>query len=242
MGETPVGETPYTVLSCCISLDGFLDDRTVTRLVLSSPGDLERVDSLRAGSDAILVGAGTVRADNPRLAVRDATRRAERRAAGRTATPLRVTVTRSGELDPRSAFFATDDDEKLVYCPDATRVAIRGHHSAATTVVGCGADVDLAWVLADLGTRGVQRLVVEGGQSVLTQLLTAGLANELQLAVAPVFVGDSGAPRFVGDGAFPWMSPHRARLREVRQCGDTALLHYQLTPRCRTVPVEKTVS
>ena len=69
---------PYVVLSAAMSADGYLDDTSPQRLVLSGPEDLDRVDELRAGCDAILVGAGTVRADNPRLLVREASRRSER--------------------------------------------------------------------------------------------------------------------------------------------------------------------
>jgi 5-amino-6-(5-phosphoribosylamino)uracil reductase len=142
-------------------------------------------------------------------------------------------------LDPSSAFFATDSAEKLVYCPDEAGAATRGRLSAVATVVCCGPAVDLEWVLADLRTRGVRRLVAEGGRSVLTQLLTADLADELQLCVAPVFVGDARAPRLVGDGAFPWTSPHRANLRDVRRLGDTVLLHYNLHRQCGNLPTEE---
>ena len=65
-----MAERPYTVLSWAMSLDGYLDDGSGQRLVLSNAADLDRVDAVRAGCDAILVGAGTVRADNPRLVVR----------------------------------------------------------------------------------------------------------------------------------------------------------------------------
>ena len=100
-------------------------------------------------------------------------------------------------------------------------------------MVDAGPTVDLAWVLDDLHGRGVRRLMVEGGRRVLTQLLALGLADELQLVVAPVFVGDARAPRFVDDGPFPFTASHRARLAEVRQVGDAALLRYALTDRCR---------
>jgi 5-amino-6-(5-phosphoribosylamino)uracil reductase len=86
-------------------------------------------------------------------------------------------------------------------------------------------------VVADLAARGVRRLMVEGGGSMHTQFLTAGLADELQLVVAPFFVGDSRAPRFVSDGDFPWGPGHRARLAEVRQIGDVVLLRYALSER-----------
>jgi 5-amino-6-(5-phosphoribosylamino)uracil reductase len=68
--------------------------------------------------------------------------------------------------------------------------------------------------------------MVEGGGQIHTQFLAAGLADELHLAVAPFFVGDPRAHRFVGAGPFPWHPGHRARLVETRQMGDVVLLRY----------------
>ena len=64
-------ERPYTILSCGVSIDGDLDAATPERLMLSNDDDLRRVDAVRAEMDAILVGAETIRHDNPRLLVRD---------------------------------------------------------------------------------------------------------------------------------------------------------------------------
>jgi 5-amino-6-(5-phosphoribosylamino)uracil reductase len=85
----------------------------------------------------------------------------------------------------------------------------------------------------DLYDRGVRRLMVEGGGAVHTQFLTADLADELHLVVAPFFVGDSRARRFVGDGRFPWNPDRRATLADVRQIGDVVLLRYALSDRFR---------
>ncbi|RYU09955.1 RibD family protein [Nocardioides iriomotensis] len=224
-------DRPYTVLSCAMSLDGYLDDTADQRLVLSNQADLDRVDAVRAWSDAILVGAGTVRIDNPRLLVRDPDRRRQRRADGRPATPCKVTVTGSGDLDPDAPFFATGDVDKLVYCAtDAVEKASRllGH---VATVVDAGQPVDLGEVLAHLHGRGIRRLMVEGGGTVLTQLLTAALADELHLVVAPFFVGDSEARRLVDDGDYPWRAEHGARLLESRTIRDVVLLRYALSAR-----------
>src|SRR3954451_3217674 len=109
-------DRPYTLLSCALSLDGYLGSATPRRLELSNDADFDRVDAVRAGCDAILVGAGTVRLDNPRLLVRSPARRDERAAAGRCPTPVKVTLTRGGDLDPAARFFATGDVDKLVYC------------------------------------------------------------------------------------------------------------------------------
>jgi 5-amino-6-(5-phosphoribosylamino)uracil reductase len=84
----------------------------------------------------------------------------------------------------------------------------------------------------DLYGRGVDRLMVEGGGETHTQFLTAGLADELHLVVAPFFVGDSRAPRFVTDGTFPWNPERRATVAEVRQIGDVVLIRYALSGRC----------
>ena len=79
---------PYVVLSCAMSLDGCLDGTGEDRLVLSGQADLDRVDAERAAADAILVGAGTIRRDDPRLLVRSARRQAGRQRP-RAATPAR---------------------------------------------------------------------------------------------------------------------------------------------------------
>jgi 5-amino-6-(5-phosphoribosylamino)uracil reductase len=228
---TAAAPPPYTLLSCSMSIDGYLDDATGQRLLLSNHADLDRVDAVRARCDAIMVGAQTIRRDNPRLLVRSRQRRRERVARGLPPTPVKVTLTGRGDLDPSCHFFTTGDGTKLVYCPGPAVPAARARLGEAATVVDAGDPPDLHRMLADLRSRGVDRLMVEGGGTVHTQFLTAGLADELQLVVAPLFVGDSRAPRFVGDGGFPWCRDHRARLAGVRQLGNVVLLRYALSER-----------
>lgn len=225
---------PYVLLSCGISIDGYLDDATDSRLLLSNDADFDRVDEVRADCDAILVGARTIRRDDPRLLVRSPDRRRCRLARGLPASPAKVTVTSCGELDPAARFFATGDVDKLVYCATSALDKTRERLDRVATVVDAGDPVDLARVVLDLETRGVRRLMVEGGGMMHTQFLTAGLADELHLVIAPFFVGDSRAPRFVGDGGFPWGPDRRALLAEVRQIGDVVLLRYALSDRFGT--------
>lgn len=224
-------ERPYVLLSCGMSLDGYLDDTADDRLLLSNDADFDRVDEVRAGCDAILVGATTIRQDDPRLLVRSAERRALREARGERPTPVKVTVTSSCDLDPGSRFFALGDVDKLVYCERRSLGAAARRLGDVATVVDGGDPLDLHRVTADLYARGIRRLMVEGGGSMHTQFLTKGLADELQLVVAPFFVGDSRAPRFVHDGDFPWGPKRRAELAEVRQIGDVVLLRYALSDR-----------
>ena len=227
-------DRPYTLLSCGMSIDGYLGSAMPRRLELSNDADFDRVDAVRASCDAILVGAATVRTDNPRLLVRSKTRQEERTARGLAPLPIKVTVTERVELDPCAAFFTMGDTEKLVYCASARVCDARSRLGNVATVVDGGQPVEMRRISEDLGARGVQRLMVEGGGTVHTQFLTDNLADELQLVVAPFFIGDSRAPRFVSDGRFPWNPSRRATLAEVRQIGDVVLLRYALSPRFQT--------
>ncbi|WP_405544299.1 dihydrofolate reductase family protein [Streptomyces phaeochromogenes] len=229
---------PYVLLSAAVSLDGCLDDTGPGRLLLSGPADFDRVDEVRAESDAILVGAGTLRADNPRLLVNSAERRAARVAAGRPEYPLKVTVSGSGDLDPDANFWSTGG-EKIVYTTDEGAAkagdALRG---LGVDVVSVGPDVDWRAVLTHLhDVRGVRRLMVEGGGRVHTQLLRQGLADELQLALAPLVVGEPDAPRLFGPGDYPGGPRNRLRLVETRPVGDVVLMRYVPTaPGTGNVP------
>src|SRR3954453_18314974 len=109
-------DRPSTLLSCSVSLDGYLGDRS-PRLALSNDADFDRVDEVRASCDAIMVGAVTVRTDNPRLLVRSQPRGDGRLARGVAASPMKVTVTDRADLDADSNFFVTGEAEKLVYTP-----------------------------------------------------------------------------------------------------------------------------
>ncbi|MDT0302039.1 RibD family protein [Streptomonospora wellingtoniae] len=218
---------PYTLLSCAVSLDGRIDDAGPERLRLSSPEDFDEVDELRAGCDAVLVGAGTVRSDDPRLLVRSPERRSRRLAEGRASDPVRVVLSERGGVDPAARVFTTGDAAKLVYVGPAAHPAAARRFADA----GGGAEVieagrGLGGLLADLAARGVERLLVEGGTGVHTRFLTEGLADELRVAVAPFFVGDADAPRFVGPGAFADGPDRPMRLAEARALGDMAVLRY----------------
>jgi 5-amino-6-(5-phosphoribosylamino)uracil reductase len=226
-----MGKRPYILLSCGMSIDGYLSGATEQRLLLSNEADFDRVDDVRAGCDAILVGAMTVRRDNPRLLVRSPVRRDARAARGLRPSPTKVTVTSRAQFDACANFFTTGDAEKIVYCASAGVADARRRLGTVATVVDGGQPVDLYGMTEDLHGRGVRRLMVEGGGTMHTRFLTAGLADELHLVVAPLFVGDSRARRFVSDGEFPWNPGRRAELAEVRQIGDVVLLRYALSPR-----------
>ncbi|MTE11944.1 RibD family protein [Nocardia aurantiaca] len=216
---------PHVMLSVAVSIDGYIDDAGPERLLLSNAADFDRVDALRADSDAILIGAETLRRDNPRLLVNSADRRLRRVAAGKPEYPVRVIVTAGGDLDPDLRFWHSGG-ERLVYTTDSGATRIGDRLAGLAEVVSLGAAIEFDALLDDLGKRGLERLMVEGGGSIHTALLSAGLADEVWMAVAPVVVGDPAAPRFLGPAAFPGGPHHRMQLADVGRVGDIALLRY----------------
>lgn len=220
---------PFVLLSVAVSLDGYIDDNHPERLRLSNPADFDRVDEERKDVDAILIGANTVRRDNPRLVVKSEERRAQRVAAGKRAYPIKVTITATGDIDPGSKFFSTEGVEKIVYTTDAAGAKAKERLGEVATIVTLGETVTPEAVLEDLARHGVERVMVEGGGHIHTMFLTADLVDELQIVFAPIFVGQDSAPRFVHKGAFPQDFRNRMNLIETRAIGDCALLRYQPT-------------
>lgn len=223
-------DLPHVVLSCAVSVDGCLDDSGPRRLILSNEQDFDQVDGERAAADAILVGANTIRRDDPRLLVRDAKRQRARVRAGRPANPAKVTLTRSGRIDPTARAFADDGARKLVYCATTAARDLAERLGDRAEVVDAGERPGFGWLLADLARRGVRRLLVEGGSGVLGALLTGGLADELRLAIAPVLVGDPAAPRFTGPTNRTGV-PTRLRLVRVEELAGVAVLRYRIGDR-----------
>ncbi|WP_227997822.1 dihydrofolate reductase family protein [Nocardia australiensis] len=216
---------PYVLLSVAVSVDGYIDDASPDRLRLSGAADFDRVDQVRAESDAILIGAETLRRDNPRLLVNSADRRAARVAAGKAEYPLKITVSATGDLDPDLKFWHYGGD-KLVYTTSAGAAAVGDRLAGVAEVVDLGDGIDLGVLLDDLGRRGIGRLMVEGGTRIHTEFLSADLADELHLALAPILVGDPDAPRFLNPAIFPGSPSRRMYLAEVSKIGDIALLRY----------------
>ena len=220
---------PYTLLSSAISLDGFLDDTSSERLILSNKADLDRVDAVRASCDAILVGANTIRADNPRLRIRSAQRIQGRLSAGKPENLIKASLTSSGAIPATAQFFSPSDNHIFIYCTEDTLAILpESIKHYAVTLPGKEQRVDLRSLLEDLKQRGVDRLLIEGGQKIATAFLTANLVHEFQLAIAPFFLGEQTAPRFVGPGAFPYNTNNRMHLDAVKSVGDMAVLIYTL--------------
>ncbi len=205
------------ILSAAISADGYLDDAVEgERLILSSPEDWRAIYALRAECDAILVGAGTLREDNPSLVIRDPALRKKREAEGRSPDIMKVAVSGSGRLDSNLRFFTDGDGEKVLF----TMGAVSNEISELATVIS-RPELTATIILNQLRKMGVRSLMVEGGSAVLSMFLKEKSWDEFRLGIAPIFVGDEKAPRLVLDGEYPPMT-----LIKTEQLGQTAVLHF----------------
>ncbi len=181
---------PWVTLSYAQSLDGCLTRRRGAPTPLSGPASLRLTHRLRAAHDGILVGIGTVLADDPRLTTR--------LVAGPQPQPvvldshLRLPPTARVLDHPRSVWVATTSR-----APQAARRAVeaRGAQVLVFSPNEAG-QVPLAPLLAALADRGLRTLMVEGGARVLTAFLQAGLADAVVVTVAPVYL--SGLPAIEG--------------------------------------------
>jgi len=201
-------QTTFTVLKLALSLDGRLSAQPGERTAITGPAANAAVQTLRAGFDAILVGAGTVRADDPLLTARGTPQ-------PRT-QPLRVIVDSRAGLATTSRLVRTAREVPVVvFCAaEAPEAAVTGLEDAGVRVrrvASRDGRVDLRAVLDALYEDGVHALLCEGGGEVAAELLTLGLVERLQLFLAPRFLGAAGTP------AFPLDAPQPGEWRLVRQ-------------------------
>jgi len=224
-------DRPFVYVNMATTVDGKITSATREYPRFASVADRRRMDLLRADADAILVGAGTVRADNPPLHVRDAEMRQRRRDAGRPVGLLRVLVTRSGRIAADSRFF--DDDEEdggggrivatIEQAPDTIATLCAGR--AELWRIGRD-DVDLGELLRRLRERGVSRLLCEGGGELNWGLFRDDLADELYVTIAPALLGGRNAPTLLEGDGFPMHGRRPLRLVDVDREGDELFCRY----------------
>jgi len=219
------------VVNAATSVDGKLATRRREQLRISGPADLDRVDALRAEVDAVLVGVGTVLADDPSLTVDDPERLDAREAAGRPRQPTRV-VADSRARTPLDARVLDGTAPSVVLVSRAADLdAVSALEAAGTTVVTAGEGrVDLSAGLAALAPLGVDAVLAEGGGELVFSLFEAGLVDELSVYVGSLVIGGRDAPTLAdGEGfveAFPGLT-----LESASPLDDGVLLRYAVADR-----------
>lgn len=175
--EDATGARPYVLAQLGQSLDGRIATALGDSKYINGPHALDHLHALRAAVDAVMVGVGTVCADDPLLTVR--------RIAG--ISPARVVIDPSGRVDPNARCFAADGARRLVL----RRRGVGAPLPEGVEVVPMeeGPSFEPSAVLDAMAQRGFRRILVEGGPTTLSAFLEAGLVDQLHVFVSPVILG-----------------------------------------------------
>lgn len=210
---------PYVILNAAMTLDGKI--ATVAGdSKISCRKDLDRLHGLRAKVDAIMVGVGTVLADNPSLTVR--------RVRGKN--PIRVVIDGEARTPPNSKIMDDSASTIVAVSKIAKKKKLEGLRAAgAEIIIGGENEVNLGKLLERLNSRGVRKLLLEGGSKLNWEMLKHGLVDEVQVAVAPCIVGGAKAKSLVGGVGFPNVQTGvKLKLSKVGRVGADLLLIYRV--------------
>ena len=223
---------PYVRINVAMTADGKIDSVARRGASISSDADWARVDELRACSDAVVVGGRTLLGDDPHLNVMSPKLRAARVARGLPENPAKVGVVTVAELRPNSRFLTSGPARRLLYTTAHTAPEHIAHLTAAgAEVFILGAEqVDLRAAMASLFDLGMRQVLVEGGGTLIAEVLRLDLADELTIYLAPRIFGGASAPTLAdGPGFAPDRAPHLVLdSHEVLDPQGGLVLHYRI--------------
>lgn len=226
-------DRPYVVLNMASSLDGKITTRKREVFSLGSAEDRALMNELRAGADAVLIGAGTLLDEDPPLLVSDPILQARRGRERGAPHPLNVLVSASLDLDPAvSRFFNCASTERLVFttksAPGERARAAAQRADVCVVPQGSRGRVDLDAMLAELSRRGIEHLLLEGGGTLNFSMLKAGFIDEICLTLCPLIIGGQSAPTTFEVAGFLRASMRRLELSTSRisEAGEVFLRYW----------------
>ena len=221
---------PYVIVNVAMSADGKISTRERRQVRISGQQDFTRVDRLKAGCDAVMVGIGTVLADDPSLTVKSEECRSYRREQGKDDHPVRIVVDSSARIPPDAAVLHKGEGKRVIaVSKKAGGDTIALLEKKASVIVSGEDEVDLPALMDKLDSMGIHRIMVEGGGTLIAGLIRAGLVHEIYTYIGNILIGGKDAPTFndgVGytqESLFPRLS-----LVEVRRIEEGILLHWKV--------------
>jgi len=210
------GNRPEIIINCAASADGRLALADGKQLRISSEEDIARVHRLRNSVDAVLVGIGTVLKDDPKLTVQ------EKHIDGEARHPVRVVLDSHGRT-PIDAQVLNGAAPTLIVTAEECTTEFENAEN-----IRCGRNrVDIPRLLTELHERGLQRLMVEGGSTVIGSFVKTGLFDELDIYYGSILLGGDGPTITAGFSSFFREDAVRLELVSVERLGDGVLHRYR---------------
>ncbi len=196
-------ERPFTFINSAMSADGKISTKERKQVRISGDVDFDRMDELRASSDAVMVGIGTVLADDPSLTVKSESRRAARKGDGREENPVRVVVDSQARTPLDADIFRKGEGTRVVAVSrSAPRERVKALEEMAVVIVAGENKVDLPELVVRLKEMGIDRLMIEGGAGLNWGMLSCGLVDEIYSFVGNLIIGGSSSPTLVDGPGF----------------------------------------
>lgn len=221
---------PSVVVNVAMSADGKLSTRERRQVKISGPLDFARVDQLKAGCDAVMVGIGTVLADDPSLTVKDEQHKKSRRNRGVDEHPVRVVIDSTARIPLDAKILHKGEGKRVIVVSQRASTEKVAELKNYATVITAGEDtVDLGSALDQFGALGIKRLMVEGGGTLIAGLITAGLVDEIYAFVGNIIIGGKDAPTLADGPGFTRETDFpRLTLEEAVPGEDGILLHWKV--------------
>ncbi|MGA9187728.1 MAG: 2,5-diamino-6-(ribosylamino)-4(3H)-pyrimidinone 5'-phosphate reductase [Methanosarcina sp.] len=196
-------DRPFILINSAMSADGKISTKERKQVSISGKLDFERVDELRARTDAIMVGIGTVLSDNPSLTVKSPERKAARRAAGKSENPVRIIVDSAARTPLDADIFKKGEGIRIIAVSNSAPAENVEKLEKKALIIQTGTEkVDLSELAEKLKIMGINTLMVEGGATLNWGMLSAGLVDEIYTFVGNLIIGGATSPTFTDGKGF----------------------------------------
>ncbi|HJJ90635.1 MAG TPA: 2,5-diamino-6-(ribosylamino)-4(3H)-pyrimidinone 5'-phosphate reductase [Methanocorpusculum sp.] len=217
---------PYVIINIAMSADGKISTKEHRQTKISGEQDFDRVERLRSDCDAIMVGIGTVLADDSSLRLKNPNLIEERAAAGKEEQPMRIVVDSKARMPLDGDIFKKGTGKRVIFVSKTAPKNRIGPLSEKAIVIPAGdTKIDLNLALDKLSEMGVKKLMVEGGGTLIWSFVSQKLFDEIRVFIGALIIGGAEAPTFVDGNGFTRTEEFtRLQLQNVEKIDEGVLI------------------